>query len=150
MSVDERVDKFTQEVLEIGGVLYTKEMMRRFIDFWTEPDRSRKPKLRFEKQKTWRTSLRLAKWANSNYDRIICFLSVSEKTIAEKRKALAEQMRPFLSIYTRSMLNEFYRFYSQPENKINPQYLRWELMEFWDLSTQLASWADREAKRKRQ
>ena len=147
MTLDERADKFAKEVVEVGATIYTKRMLDRFIEHWTEPDRAKKPKMRFEKEKTWEIGRRLARWARNNFDSIPCFLTVSEKTIAEKRKAFAESMKPFVGVYHRTTLNEFYRWYSMPENKTTPVYLRWELLEFFDLSSQLASWADREAKR---
>lgn len=148
MTLDERSEIFAKEVIEIGGTIYTKEMLKRFIGFWSEPDRARKPKMRYERETTWETGRRLARWGKNNFDKIPCFLTASEKTIAEKRRTFAESMKPFVGVYHRDTLNEFYRYYSMPENKTNPEYLRWELLEFWDLSTKLAAWADREAKRK--
>lgn len=150
MTLEERVEKFRKEIFIVGSTIYTNQLLTNFFEYWSEPNRSRKPKMRFELEKTWALGKRLAKWANWNYDGIVCFLSASEKTVAEKRRAFAESMKPFVGVYHRDTLNEFYRWYSMPENKANPVYLRWELMEFFDLSTQLASWADREAKRKRQ
>lgn len=42
---------------------YGKDMLREFADYWTEPDRAKKPKMRFEKEKTWSTPHRLSTWA---------------------------------------------------------------------------------------
>ncbi len=44
--------------------LYGKEMIRAFYDYWSEPNKSR-TKMRFEYQKTWKVSLRLATWAKN-------------------------------------------------------------------------------------
>ena len=43
---------------------YSDRMMRRFFDYWTEPDKARgaAQKMLFEKQKTWQTSRRMATW----------------------------------------------------------------------------------------
>ena len=41
---------------------YSKETLRAFYDYWSEPNRSR-TKLKHEMQKTWDTSLRLKYWA---------------------------------------------------------------------------------------
>ena len=57
---------------------YGDEMIKDFGDYWTETNRSN-TQMRFELQRTWNTSLRLARWAkneqtfnnkNSNYDKI--------------------------------------------------------------------------------
>ena len=42
---------------------YPKEMLRKFFDYWSEMNKSR-TKMRFEGEKTWETSKRLATWAS--------------------------------------------------------------------------------------
>jgi hypothetical protein len=42
---------------------YGKDMIRKFFDYWTEPNKS-KTKMRFEMQNTWDTGRRLMKWAS--------------------------------------------------------------------------------------
>jgi len=44
---------------------YGKEMLREFFDYWSEPNKSYS-KMRFETEKTWDLSRRLARWANNN------------------------------------------------------------------------------------
>ena len=44
---------------------YGKEMVTQFGDYWTEPNRSL-TKMRFELQRTWSTTLRLATWARND------------------------------------------------------------------------------------
>ena len=46
---------------------YGKEMVREFYNFWTEPNKS-KTKMRFELERTWDLSLRLAYWASRDYE----------------------------------------------------------------------------------
>lgn len=41
---------------------YDKKMLREFYDYWSEPDRAAKPKMRFEKEKTWSLERRLERW----------------------------------------------------------------------------------------
>lgn len=41
---------------------YGKEMVRDFYNYWSEPDRAAKPKMRFEKEKTWSLERRLETW----------------------------------------------------------------------------------------
>ena len=44
---------------------YGKEMVREFYDYWSEPNKSNS-KLRYEQEKTWDLSRRLARWSNHN------------------------------------------------------------------------------------
>ena len=44
---------------------YPSEMLKDFIQYWTEPNKSR-TKLRYELEKTWDTSRRLANWAKND------------------------------------------------------------------------------------
>lgn len=41
---------------------YGKRMLRDFYDYWSEPDRSTKPRMRWEKEKTWSLERRLERW----------------------------------------------------------------------------------------
>jgi len=41
---------------------YDKQMLRDFYDYWSEPDRSTKPRMRWEKEKTWSLERRLDRW----------------------------------------------------------------------------------------
>ena len=45
---------------------YGQEMISQFAEYWTEPNRSN-TRMRFELQRTWNTSLRLARWARNDY-----------------------------------------------------------------------------------
>lgn len=44
---------------------YGKEMVREFYNYWSEPNKSNS-KLRYEQEKTWDLSRRLARWSNHN------------------------------------------------------------------------------------
>lgn len=46
---------------------YDPLMRQDFISYWTEPDRAPNPKMKFEKEKTWDTGRRLARWAANNF-----------------------------------------------------------------------------------
>lgn len=148
MTLELRMAEFRKEVLDIGGTIYTKQMLDRFIALWTEPNRAKKPKMRFELEKTWKISLRLATWAKNNYDDIECYLTDAEKTIEQKKREFIKALDPFLKTYDRDILNGFYRHWGQPENKRMPMRLRWECEKFWDLKNRLATWALREEQRK--
>lgn len=45
---------------------YGKEMIRDFYDYWSEADRAVKPRMRFEKEKSWELDRRLGRWARNN------------------------------------------------------------------------------------
>jgi len=148
MTVEQREIEFRKNVQEVGGTIYTKEMLSRFSNFWSEPDRGKKQKMRFEKEPTWDTKRRLATWARNNFDNIRCFLTDGEKSIAQKRHAFAVSLEPYLEKYGRTILNAFYSYWSQPENKKNPENIRWEGESFWSLEVRLSQWAEREPLKK--
>ena len=104
--------------------------------------------MKWEIQKTWSTKKRLAYWARVNYDGIQCFLTEGEMSIVRKRHAFAVSLEPYLEKYGKTILNQFYLHWSQPENKKNPEYLRWEGQEFWSLEVRLSQWAEREPLKK--
>lgn len=148
MTIEEREEKFKNEVLEIGELLYSKRMMQEFIEWWTEKNRAKgkAQKMRFEREPTWETSKRMSYWARRTNGHNP-YLSSAEKTIQAKKRDFANQLKPFLDAYGPDMLNEFYRWWAQPENKAKPEYLRWEQESFWELSTRLKSWNEREVNR---
>ena len=61
-----RVNKFIDEVMNIGFEKYGEQMCKEFIDYWTEANRSG-TKMRCELQPTWETSRRLATWKKNDY-----------------------------------------------------------------------------------
>ena len=48
-------------ILEVMTFDYDKNILNGFIDYWTEPNKS-KTKMKFELNKTWSTNLRLKNW----------------------------------------------------------------------------------------
>ena len=54
------------DTLQPFAARYGEEMIRQFAEYWTEPNRSN-TRMRFELQRTWNTSLRLARWARNDY-----------------------------------------------------------------------------------
>ena len=49
-------------ILEVMAFDYDKKILEGFIDYWTEPNKS-KTKMKFELNKTWETNLRLKNWS---------------------------------------------------------------------------------------
>ena len=51
-------------VLNVMSFDYDKNILNSFVDYWTEPNKSKK-KMKFELQQTWSTNLRLKTWAKN-------------------------------------------------------------------------------------
>lgn len=62
-----------------------------------------------------------------------------EKIIKEKKDAFTETLRPFLSIYDKKMLNEFYAYWTEPSIR-NKTVVKWELEVTWDVKRRLNTW----------
>ena len=55
------------DALQPFAARYGQETITQFAEYWTEPNRSN-TRMRFELQRTWNTSLRLARWARNDND----------------------------------------------------------------------------------
>jgi hypothetical protein len=62
-----RSKEFEKSLIPYIGT-YSKEMIREFADYWTEPNKS-KTKMLFEMKPTWDTSKRLATWARNDFSK---------------------------------------------------------------------------------
>ena len=139
--LQDRMVEFRRHVHSVGGTIYTQKMLDNFIAYYSQPDGAKKPKMNWEKKRQkrgWDTASQLKAWATRNIDGIQCYLTSEQKTIAEKRQAFAKSLEPYMQQYGREFLLDFYRYWSVPENVMNPQFLRWEKEEFWELATRLA------------
>ena len=65
-NIEERKLKFA-DTLKPYVETYGKEMIRKFFDYWTEPNKSN-TKMLWELKKTWSTSLRLKTWAEKPFN----------------------------------------------------------------------------------
>ncbi len=63
-SLDNRSEIFAQEVSKFTE--YHTDMLNDFVSYWTEPNKS-KTKMKFELQKTWSLSRRLATWSKRSF-----------------------------------------------------------------------------------
>ena len=62
-NISNRRNEFVFEVLSFD---YEESILNGFIDYWTEPTKSKtSPKMKYELQKTWETKRRLKTWANN-------------------------------------------------------------------------------------
>ena len=68
----------------------------------------------------------------------------TKKTVAieERRDKLRDEMRKYANQYSREMLNAFYQYWSEPNQKNTK--MRFELEKTWLLSSRLATWEKRE------
>lgn len=66
---EERELDFRNKVAEIASGLYDQGMIDKFCDYWTESNEGANSKLKFEMQKTFDISRRLATWNNNNKSR---------------------------------------------------------------------------------
>lgn len=144
INTKEHVDFFL-EVKNVGGDLYTDEMLKRFTEYWTEPIVRGKDigKERWQGEKTWKLTQRLSKWAERNLEGIVCYKE-DDKSIKDKKIALKSELKPFLDTYGKDMINAFYLHWSQPENVKHPKKIKWELEDSWELSNRLIAWKSRD------
>ena len=63
--LEQRRLRFVDALLPFAA-RYGQETITQFAEYWTEPNRSN-TRMRFEQQRTWNTSLRLARWARNDY-----------------------------------------------------------------------------------
>ena len=61
-----------------------------------------------------------------------------ERFIIEQKSLFAEQIKPYSSKYSSQMLNDFYVYWSEP-NQAKTK-LKYQMQETWDLSGRLATW----------
>jgi len=62
-------------------------------------------------------------------------------TIEERKEWLKKQLEPFLEKYGRQVLNEFYLYWTEPNETGNK--IRYESQKFFDISRRLSTWASR-------
>ena len=61
ISIEERKINFANSLKPFLDE-YNKDMLNEFYGYWTEPTQTKNPKLKFELEKTWDVSRRLANW----------------------------------------------------------------------------------------
>lgn len=150
MTLEERMSAFRKEVLEVGGLIYKRHLLDEFNDYWTETNRAKgkAQKMRHESETHFVLKMRLSRWAKNAAKDYNPYLSSHETTIEGKKRDFMKAMEPFVSQYDRTVLNGFWRHWTQPENKQVPLLLRWELEKFWSLSSRLEQWNERQQKQR--
>jgi hypothetical protein len=77
-------------------------------------------------------------------DNVNVTVNVNDNNIEERKLKFASTLEPFLSIYGREMLNNFFKYWTEP-NKSKTKF-RQELERTWDTERRLGTWASREKK----
>jgi hypothetical protein len=143
MTLQEREELFKAEVIDTSSAIYCDRLIVEFIEYWSEQNKP-KSKMRFELEKTWDLSKRLARFArNSKYDP---YFKSGQNSIKQKKQELIKYLEPYMKKYGRDTLNSFYRWWSQPENVPNPKNLKWENESHWELGNRLESWRENNEK----
>ena len=65
-SFKEFTEQDFKEELKLHSEKYSKEMLKDFFIYWTEPNE--KGKMKFQLQKTWSTAGRLSTWSRNNFN----------------------------------------------------------------------------------
>lgn len=76
---------------------------------------------------------------NNNNENNVNNLGSTKFKIEERKLKFADTLKPFLNVYGRELLNEFYAYWTEP-NKSNTKFKQ-ELQKTWDLSRRLETWA---------
>ena len=78
--------------------------------------------------------------SNSSIDKQTNNITINN--IEERKLKFAHTLEPFKSKYGRDLLNQFYKYWTQP-NKSNTKFKQ-ELEKAWELSYRLETWSSRE------
>lgn len=70
---------------------------------------------------------------------------VAEEKLKQRRDAFIEELRPYVNIYGREMINSFYSYWSET-NRSNTK-MRFELQPTFEISRRLTTWANNNIKR---
>lgn len=70
---------------------------------------------------------------------------VAEEKLKQRRDAFIKELRPYVNIYGREMINSFYSYWSET-NRSNTK-MRFELQPTFEISRRLTTWANNNIKR---
>ena len=62
-----------------------------------------------------------------------------EKEMTDRKLKFANSLEPYLQIYGRTLLNDFYKYWTEPNKSLTK--FRMELEQTWSLSRRLETWA---------
>jgi hypothetical protein len=71
-------------------------------------------------------------------------LNNKQETIEQRKKSFAEMLIPFVDVYGKDMIREFYDYWS--ETTLNNKKMKYELEKTWSIERRLKTWSKNSAK----
>jgi len=102
------------------------------------------PSLLEESQKSLSVSVNVSDSVSVSENVIVS--ETKKNNIDERKLKFASTLKPFVSVYGREMLNEFYAYWTEP-NKSNTKFKQ-ELEKTWSLERRLETWSKNDFKNK--
>lgn len=93
-TLEERQKAFYNSLIPFIGK-YDKQLLRDFYNYWSEPDRAAKPKMRWEKEKTWSLERRLERWQRMDEEKASRRIQQNKPTKLDRYKAQAQRLGLF-------------------------------------------------------
>jgi len=135
----------TKDVPDIN-VANIDESIDNQTDDLKEEQSETKPKnpiLLEESQKSLSVSVNVSDNVNVNENVIVSKIN----NIDERKLKFASTLEPFLNIYGKDLLNDFYKYWTEP-NKSNTKFKQ-ELEKTWSLERRLETWSNNDFNRKK-
>lgn len=101
------------------------------------------PSLNLESQKSLNVSVNVSDNVNVNENVIVNKIN----NINERKLKFASTLEPYLSTYGKELLNDFYKYWTEP-NKSNTKFKQ-EMEKTWSLERRLETWSNNDFKRKK-
>ena len=101
------------------------------------------PSLNLESQKSLNVSVNVSDNVNVNENVIVSKIN----NINERKLKFASTLEPFLNIYGKDLLNDFYKYWTEP-NKSNTKFKQ-EMEKTWSLERRLETWSNNDFNRKK-
>ena len=103
------------------------------------------PSLLDESQKSLSVSVNVSDSVNASVSENV-IVSEIKNNIDERKLKFANTLKPFLELYGKEMLNDFYLYWTEP-NKSNTKFKQ-ELEKTWGLERRLSTWSKNDFKNK--
>jgi hypothetical protein len=104
------------------------------------------PSLNSESQKSLSVSVNVSDSVNASVTENVIVTEIKKNNIEERKLKFASTLKPFLDLYGKEMLNDFYLYWTQP-TKSNTKFKQ-ELEKTWGLEHRLSTWNKNDFKNK--